>query len=83
MANDWISVNDRLPEPDRVVLVIVSGKPCENITLENALELAWWYESDGWVLETWPEWDGAEVTHWMPAPELPQVGCGAVRCNLE
>lgn len=68
----WIPVEERLPSGDELVLVIVSGKPKENITLDGAVELATLY-SDGWCLETWPEWTGADVTHWMPLPEPPEV----------
>ena len=64
----WIPVAERLPSGDNQVLVVVSGKPKENITLAGAVELATLY-SDGWCLETWPEWTGADVTHWMPLPE--------------
>lgn len=67
----WIPVEERLPSGDNQVLVVVSGKPKENITLAGAVELATLY-SDGWCLETWPEWTGAEVTHWMPIPETPE-----------
>ena len=68
----WIPVEERLPSGDELVLVIVSGKPKKNITLDGAVELATLY-SDGWCLETWPEWTGADVTHWMPLPEPPEV----------
>ena len=69
----WIPVTERLPELDELVLVIASGKPKENITLDNAVELATLY-SDGWCLEMWPEWTGATVTHWMPLAEPPEDG---------
>lgn len=68
----WIPVEERLPDYDDLVLVIASGKPKENITLDEAFELATLY-SDGWCLETWPEWTGANVTYWMPLPEPPEV----------
>ena len=67
----WIPVENRLPNLDELVLVIASGKPQENITLDNAVELAELY-SDGWCLEMWPEWTKAAVTHWMPLPEPPE-----------
>ena len=67
----WIPVEERLPELDELMLVIASGKPKENITLDNAVELATLY-SDGWCLEMCPEWTGATVTHWMPLPEPPE-----------
>lgn len=68
----WIPVTERLPDHDELVLVIASGKPKENITLDEAVELATLY-SDGWCLETWPEWTGANVTYWMSLPEPPEV----------
>ena len=68
----WIPVEERLPNLDELVLVIAFGKPQENITLDNAVELAELY-SDGWCLGMWPEWTKAAVTHWMPLPEPPEV----------
>jgi hypothetical protein len=68
----WIPVTERLPVCDAQVLVTVSGKPKENITLDGAVELATLY-SDGWCLETWPEWTDANVTYWMPLPKPPEV----------
>lgn len=68
----WIPVDERLPVCDAQVLVTVSGKPKENITLDGAVELATLY-SDGWCLETWPEWTDANVTYWMPLPSGPEV----------
>ena len=70
----WISVKDRLPDYMGEVLVIVSGKPHENITLDWAYELATYIEAEGWIIEPYPEWDTPEVTHWMPLPEMPEEG---------
>lgn len=69
----WVSVKERMPEEGEMTLVAVSGKPRKNITLKNAVELAEYTVSEGWILEMWPEWTGAEITHWMPLPEL--SGC--------
>lgn len=69
--SEWVSVKDRLPETDDMVLVLASGKPRENITLVDAFELAE-YDPEGWSLETYPEWMDAKVTHWMPLPEPPE-----------
>lgn len=72
-SNEWISVEDRLPEdPDTNVLVIASGKPRENISLENAYELASYSQDDGWILEMYPEFEDVKVTHWMPLPDPPE-----------
>lgn len=70
--SEWISVKDRLPNENECVLVIVSGKPSENITLDGAYELAEYDPVEGWILEMWPEWGSAVVTHWMPLPQPPK-----------
>lgn len=68
----WIPVEERLPEGDDCVAVCVSGKPQTNITLQNAVELATFSGKEGWILECWPEWESADVTHWMPLPQPPK-----------
>ena len=68
----WISVKDRLPDYMGEVLVIVSGKPHENITLDGAYEIAEYDPVEGWILEMWPEWCSGVITHWMPLPEPPE-----------
>lgn len=71
-ASPWISVNDRLPEDEQDVLVIASGRPREHLTLDNAYELATFYDGEGWLLEAYPEWEAPRVTYWMPLPERPE-----------
>ena len=68
----WVPVTERLPEVGEMVLAIACGKPMETVTLIHALEMATLY-NDGWFLETWPDWEHATVTHWMPLPEGPEV----------
>lgn len=70
----WISVADRLPDDDVMVLCIVSGRPQTNITLDEAMEIASHSHTEGWIVETWPEWDDPTVTYWMPLPEPPEEG---------
>lgn len=65
----WVNASERMPEDGQIVLVTASGKPQSNITLEYAYELAEWSIEEGWILNCWPEWEGAKVTHWMPLPE--------------
>lgn len=65
----WISVADRLPDDDVMVLCIVSGRPQTNITLDEAMEIASHSRTEGWIVETWPEWEDPTVTYWMPLPE--------------
>ena len=72
-ASPWISVNERLPEDEQGVLVIVSGRPREHLALDNAHELATFYAGEGWLFEAYPDWDDPQVTYWMPLPELPTI----------
>lgn len=68
----WIPVEDRLPDKsDDLVLIQVNGKPKENITLHNALELACYIAegNEGWILEEYPEWENPDVLAWRPLPE--------------
>ncbi len=67
----WISAKDKLPEGEDFVLVIASGNPRSNITLQNAYELATYSKETGWIFEVWPEWEDAKITHWMSLPEPP------------
>ena len=71
-VQEWISVKDKLPDQSGEVLVIVSGNPQKNITLNCAYELAEYDPYDGWIMEMWPEWEDAVVTHWMPLPQPPK-----------
>ena len=67
----WIPASEP-PEEGVLVLTLANGKPCEEITLHQAYELGR-YGSDGeWFVEGWPEWYGAEVTHWQPYPKPPK-----------
>ena len=68
----WIPVERRLPdESDGLVLIQVNGKPKENITLYNALELACYIAegNEGWILEEYPEWENPDVIAWHPLPD--------------
>jgi len=67
--NDWIPCSERLPEySDDLLLVQCSGKPRVNVVLDNAIQLAS-YTEEGWIVEEYPEWEGAEVIAWQPLPE--------------
>lgn len=68
----WIKSDEQLPMSEEVVLVIVSGKPKRNITLDNAYELASFSVDEGWILEEWPEWEDPDVKYWIPLPEPPK-----------
>lgn len=76
--SDWISVKDRLPDPEVAVLAIVRGFDGV-LTLERRWEICnpmvepyfedflyWdWIDNDGQDL-------GGRVAYWMPLPEPPK-----------
>lgn len=65
----WIPCSKQLPpHSDDLLLIQCSGKPKNNIVFDNAFCLAS-YTKEGWLLELYPEWKGAEVIAWMPLPE--------------
>ena len=67
--NEWVSVENALPPEHEPVLCIVNGKP--NITLEDAYQLGSWNKADGWIIDEWLDWEGANVTWWMKLPAPP------------
>jgi hypothetical protein len=71
---EWIDAEVELPPEDDVILCVVSGKPRTNITLDEAIEIASYSRTDGWIVDAWPEWEGPTVTYWRPIPEPPEVG---------
>lgn len=70
-GGEWIDPAVELPPDDGMVLAIVSGKPADNITLEDAYELAS-YGSEGWIVEQFELWETPTVTWWRPLPDPPE-----------
>lgn len=66
----WIPVSEQLPEDNISVLVQVSGKPQDNITFVNSLQIAELDSESGWIIYGWPEWECVEPDAGMPLPEL-------------
>lgn len=70
MKTEWISVKDRLPKYNEVVLVYDNWLP----SLEPYLNTSNYNEKDG----LWYDYLGDEnkysenVTHWMPLPKPPK-----------
>lgn len=56
----WIPVTERLPENEKVIVVL--GYPCEVWTFNGD----YWEDEYGWLQEF------KDVTHWMPLPEPPK-----------
>lgn len=65
-TNEWISVDEKLPENGQVVLFYQKDGfiYCAEYFAGNALM------SPGWFIDN-DSWDAKEVTHWMPLPEPP------------
>ena len=68
----WIGVEDKLPEYDGNVLVILNGK-YGNITFVNAIQMGS-YHRDGWLLPEFPYIENPKVSHWMELPDGPKDG---------
>ena len=62
-VQEWISVDDRLPE---------SGKESVLIALRWGEVDIGWCEDGRWRSEFVNEYEEGEVTHWMPLPEPPK-----------
>ena len=62
-VQEWISVNDRLPNPFESVLVFRDGK----ISID-------YNEGNGWFAY---DFNGKRVTHWMPLPLAPTAATGS------
>lgn len=76
----WISVKDRLPEPEREVLLIAHGWKSRILYIgclhHMDAQKSWLTgitskESD-WLMQGWSYLKEPTVTHWMPLPELPK-----------
>lgn len=76
----WISVKERLPEPDQDVLLIAHGWKGRLLYIgrlhHEEAETSWLtgittMESE-WSINGWSYLKTPLVTHWMPLPELPK-----------
>ena len=67
-VGDWIPVTEKLPENGCGVLVTVNGKH-SNITFVNALEIAEYRNTEGWIIEGYLDWLDPNVIAWQPLPE--------------
>lgn len=76
----WISVKDKLPEPEQDVLVIAHGWSGRLLYIGSyqrmEAETSWLTgvtsKASDWSLWGWSYLREPEVTHWMPLPEPPK-----------
>lgn len=83
-VTNWISIKERLPNPDDVVLAVCYGRNIRGVTFDGAIEFAYCDQYDSmnrkctpkWYLDEYQDEDGQDirvvVTHWMPVPDPPQ-----------
>ena len=89
-VQEWISVEDRLPEPEQYVILCAReietyGKHHEKKKIYRNIYMGY-FDGDEWLTsychgceyifrmnEKYPN-ETIEVTHWMPMPELPEMG---------
>ncbi len=65
-VQEWISVNDRLPEAGGYVVCIAKRNP-----FSRFMPMVARIEKNGWVNPMTEQYI-SEVNHWMPMPELPK-----------
>jgi hypothetical protein len=78
----WISVEDRLPEFGKKVLVLIDRTYHINPTDEDLIEVATLFGEECEAGRVWREYGWynydlhqsfiEDVTHWMPLPEVPK-----------
>ena len=62
----WISVEDRLPEPEKEVIILNKRKHTDIDFLTDDFEGGYyWWKSDESIF-----CEDDEITHWMPIPKL-------------
>lgn len=65
-VQEWISVDDRLPEAGGYVVCIAKRNP-----FSRFMPMVARIEKNGWVNPITEQYI-SEVTHWMPIPQLPK-----------
>ena len=65
-VQEWISVDDRLPEVGGYVVCIAKRNP-----FSRFMPMVARIEKNGWVNPMTEQYI-SEVTHWMPMPDLPK-----------
>ncbi len=66
----WRVAAHELPQKDKIVLVCVNGI-FGNISFHNAIQIGCYAGEEGWIIDGYEEWENANVSHWMPLPDMP------------
>ena len=67
---EWIDASVEIPVDERTVLCVVTGQ-YGGIGFHNAIVMGLCINGE-WILETWPDIEKPNVTHWMELPEGPR-----------
>ena len=67
--DNWISVNDRLPEEEGKYLVFIVDELSSFIDIRHFYKINKKFGIVSWYVEEL----GRKVTHWQPLPELPEL----------
>ena len=69
----WRKADEEQPkDEEKAVLAIVNGRPHPNLKLVNACQIAFYSQTEGWIVEEFPEWEHADVAYWTELPCLPE-----------
>lgn len=69
-AYDWINIKERLPELDKLVLIVDNAKVSVGTPRGYSDSSIWWDELC--IDDCGGQTECTNVTHWMPLPDLPR-----------
>lgn len=73
VMSEWISVDDRLPDPRERVLIFIDYKSdTVSPSIHDSTYTGSTFRRGGATVNALPNNEGIGVTHWMPLPEPPK-----------